>query len=57
MRNLDLRRISWVGHVARMGQKRNALEGFFLGGGGIPERTILLGKPRHKWKDNIKIDR
>jgi hypothetical protein len=37
----------WVGHVARVGEKRNAY------------RLIVgkpLGKLRHRWVDNIKMD-
>jgi hypothetical protein len=40
------RRMRWAGHVARMGDKRNA-------------DRILVGKPegkRHRWVDNIKMD-
>jgi hypothetical protein len=42
----------WAGHVARMGEKRNAYK-------------ILIGKlegkrprrrPRRRWEDNIKLD-
>ena len=42
--------------MARMGRKSNDLEVFF-GGEGVPERKIPLGRPTHKWKDNIKVDR
>jgi hypothetical protein len=35
-----------------MGAKRNAY-GRFLG---KPEGKRLLGRPRHRWVDNIKID-
>jgi hypothetical protein len=44
------RRIRWAGHVARMGEKRNAYR-------------ILVGKPegkrplgRRRWVNNIKMD-
>jgi hypothetical protein len=46
------RRMRWAGHVARMGEKRNAyriLEG-------NPEGKRPLGRPRHRWVNNIKMD-
>jgi hypothetical protein len=46
------RRMIWAGHVARMGEKRNA--GRILVG--KPEGTRPLGKLRHWWVDNIKMD-
>jgi hypothetical protein len=45
-------RMKCAGHVARMGEMRNAyriLEG-------KPEGKRLLGRPRHRWVDNIKMD-
>jgi hypothetical protein len=42
----------WARHVACMGKKRGAyklLEG-------KPERKSKLGRPRRRWKDNIKMD-
>ncbi|KAJ4451273.1 hypothetical protein ANN_02734 [Periplaneta americana] len=47
--NIKSRRLRWTGHVARMGKSRNVLVGKL-------ERKILLGKPRRRWKDNIKMD-
>jgi hypothetical protein len=35
-----------------MGDKRNSYKMFV----GNREREILLGNPRHRWEDNIKID-
>jgi hypothetical protein len=48
IRIIKSRRMRWAGHVARMGEKRNAC-------------TILVGKPegkrhRRRWEDNIKMD-
>jgi hypothetical protein len=40
----------WVGHVARMGAERNV----YMIMVGKPEGKKPLGKPRHKWVDNIK---
>jgi hypothetical protein len=46
------RRMIWAGHVARMGEKRNAHRILV----GMPERKRPLGRPRHRWVDNIKMD-
>jgi hypothetical protein len=45
-------RMKWEGHVARMGEKRNACRILV----GEPEGKRPLGRPRRKWVDNIKID-
>jgi hypothetical protein len=47
-----LRRMRWVGHVARMGEKRNVYRLLV----GKPEGKRSLGRPRYRWVDNIKID-
>jgi hypothetical protein len=44
--------MKWAGHVARKGEKRNAYRILF----GKLERTRPLGRPRHRWVDNIKMD-
>jgi ribosomal protein S16 len=41
------RRVRWAGHVARMGEKRNAYRILVV----KPE-----GRPRGRWVDNIKMD-
>jgi hypothetical protein len=46
------RRMRWAGHVARMGEKKNAYRILV----GKPEGKGLLGKPGRRWMDNIKID-
>jgi hypothetical protein len=46
------RRIRWAGHVARMGEKR--MENRLLVG--KPEGRRPLGRPRHRWVDNIRMD-
>jgi hypothetical protein len=51
IRIIKSRRMRWAGHVARM-EKRNAyriLEGKLEG-------KRPLGRPRHRWEDNIKTD-
>jgi hypothetical protein len=45
-------RMRWVGHVARMGEKRNVYRLFV----GKPEGKRPLGRPRRRSIDNIKID-
>jgi hypothetical protein len=42
----------WIGHVGRIGEKRNIHRSSV----GKPEGTRLLGKLRHKWVHNIKLD-
>jgi hypothetical protein len=49
---IKTRRTRWVGHVARMGEKRNVYRILV----GKPEGKRPLGKPRRRWVDNIKID-
>jgi hypothetical protein len=52
IRIIKSRRMSWAGHVARMGEKRNVYRLLV----GKPERKRPLGRPRRRWIDNIKID-
>jgi hypothetical protein len=46
------RRMRWAGHVARIGEKRNACRILV----GTPEGKRPLGRRRHRWVDNIKLD-
>jgi hypothetical protein len=46
------RRMRWAGHVARMGETKNAYRILV----GKPEGTRPLGTPRRRWVDNIKMD-
>jgi hypothetical protein len=46
------RRMRWAGHVARMGETRNAYRILV----GKPKGRRPLGRPRRRWVDNIKID-
>jgi hypothetical protein len=41
-------RMRWAGHVARMGEKRNAHRLL------VGKRPV--GRPRHRWVDNIRMD-
>jgi hypothetical protein len=52
VRVVKSRRMRWVGHVARMGEKEGA-----QGVGGLKhEGKRPLGRPRRRWEDNIKMD-
>ncbi|KAJ4437434.1 hypothetical protein ANN_17578 [Periplaneta americana] len=52
IRNIKSRLLRWAGHVARMGESRNAYRVF----AGRPEGKRPLGRPRRRWEDNIKMD-
>jgi hypothetical protein len=52
VRVFKLRRMRWAGHVARMGEGRGAYRVLV----GRPEGKRLLGRPRSRWEDNIKLD-
>jgi hypothetical protein len=52
IRIIRSRRMRWVGHVARMGEKRNAYRLLV----GKPEGKRPLGRPRRMWVDNIRKD-
>ncbi|KAJ4438304.1 hypothetical protein ANN_14243 [Periplaneta americana] len=45
-------RLRWVGHVAHMGESRNAYRVLV----GRSEEKSPLGRPRCRWEDNIKMD-
>jgi hypothetical protein len=42
----------WAGHVAHMGEGRDVYRVLV----GRPEGKRPLGRPRHRWEDNIKMD-
>jgi hypothetical protein len=52
IRRIKSRRMRLAGHVARMEEKRNSYRILV----GKPEGKRLLGRPRRRWVDNIKID-
>ena len=52
VRMVTSRRIRWVGHVERMGEKRGVCRVLL----GEPEGKRSLGRPRSRWEDNIKMD-
>jgi hypothetical protein len=45
------RRMRWAGHVAQMGEKRNAYRIL----AGRQEENRPLGRPRRRWIENIKM--
>jgi S-ribosylhomocysteine lyase LuxS involved in autoinducer biosynthesis len=52
IRVIKLKTVRWAGHVARMGDRTGTYRVLV----GKPEKNRLLGRPRHRWKDNIKMD-
>jgi hypothetical protein len=52
IRMIKSRRMRWVGHVARMGEKRNVYRLLV----GKPEGRRPLRRPRRRWINNIKMD-
>jgi hypothetical protein len=50
-RVIDSRRMEWVGHVARVGEERNAYKILVR----KPEGTRSLGRTRSRWKNNIRM--
>jgi hypothetical protein len=52
LRVVKSRRMRWAGHVARLGEGRGVPRVLV----GKPEGKRPLGRPRHRWEDNIKMD-
>jgi hypothetical protein len=52
VRVIKSRTKGWVGHVARIGEGRG-IYGVLVG---RPEGKRQLGRPRRRWKNNIKLD-
>ena len=52
VRVIKQRRMSWAGHVARMGERRVVYRVLV----GKPEGKRQLGRPRRRWENNIKIN-
>ncbi|KAJ4434835.1 hypothetical protein ANN_23406 [Periplaneta americana] len=52
IRNIKSSHLRWAGHVARMGESRNAYRVLV----GRPEGKRPLGRPRRRLEDNIKMD-
>jgi hypothetical protein len=51
VRVIKSRRMRWVGHVASMAEGRGVYRVLV----GKPEGKWSLGRPRHRWEDNIRI--
>jgi hypothetical protein len=52
IRMIKSRRMRWAGHVARMGEERDAYRLLV----GKPEGKRPLARPRRGWVDNINMD-
>jgi hypothetical protein len=52
IRIIKFRRMRWADHLARMGEKRYTYRLLM----GKPEGKRPLGRPRHRWVDNIRMD-
>jgi hypothetical protein len=52
VRVIKSKRMSWAGHVARMGEGRGVYRVWV----GRPECKRPLGRHRHRWEDKIKMD-
>jgi hypothetical protein len=52
IKTIKSRRMRWVAHVARKGEKRNAY-GLLVE---KPEGKRQLRRPRRRWEDNIRMD-
>ena len=52
MRVIKSRRMRWAGHVAHMGEERGVYRVLV----GKLEGKRPLGRPRHRWVDNIRMD-
>ena len=52
VRVIKSRRMGWAGRVARMGERRGVYRVLVE----KSEGKKPLGRPRHRWEDNIKVD-
>jgi hypothetical protein len=52
IRIIKSRKMRWVRHVARMGEKRNSYRLLVE----KPDGKRPLGRPRRRWVDNIKME-
>jgi hypothetical protein len=51
MRVIKSRRMRWVGHIARRGERRGVYRVWV----GKAEGKRAIGRPRRRWEDNIKM--
>jgi len=52
VRVIESRRTIWAGHAACIGEERGVYRVLV----GKPDRKSLLGRPRRRWVDNIRMD-
>jgi hypothetical protein len=52
IRVIKSRRVRWTGHIARIGEMRNSYNSLV----GKPKRRKPLGRHRHRWEDNFRVD-
>ena len=52
IRVIKSRRLRWAGHVVRMEEDRSAFKMLT----GKPKGKRFLGRPRHRWEDNIRME-
>jgi hypothetical protein len=52
VRVIKWRRMSWAGHVARIGEERGVYRVLV----GKPEGKRIMGRPKRRWVDNIRMD-
>jgi hypothetical protein len=52
IRMIKTRKVGWAGPVGRMEEKRNEYRLLV----GTPEGRRLLGRPRRRWVDNIRMN-
>ena len=52
VRVIKTKRMRWAGHVARIGEETGVYRVLV----GKPEGKRPLGRPRHRWVDNIRMD-
>jgi hypothetical protein len=52
IRQIKSRKMTWAGHVARMGEERRVCRVLV----GKPEGRRSLGRPRRRWDDGIRMD-
>jgi hypothetical protein len=49
---IKTRRLRWAGHLARMEERRSTFKTLT----GKPTGKRLLGRPRRRWEDNIRMN-
>jgi hypothetical protein len=52
IRQIQSRRMRWMGHVARIGEERKAYKVLV----GKPEGRKPLGRPRRRWEYGVRMD-